>query len=138
MLNHAHREVSRFVDSAESSYERVRAMYRALSSDALAGSPIDVTKLSEREEALFGKWRSRLGTDADNFVKDGLVGRGGEWSRQTPRVLFLAKDPHDRNNVMMRCGHDLRVLLRDSDDYPENDKTLEKHCGAWAHAIHYW
>ena len=66
-----------------------------------------MSKLSEREDALFDSWRQRLGQDSEGFVADGAV-CGDTFESTNTRIVFLLKEVNDPGGGKW----DLREFLR--------------------------
>jgi hypothetical protein len=90
---------------------------------------------------LFDAWRSRYDPDK-RLIFDGPIGGDSKWEACPLRILFLLKEPHDRNDVLEECGNDLTELFANSHHYSGNSKVAERTMGRWAfclrqlHAIH--
>lgn len=82
-------------------------------------------------ENLFDEWRVHLGPAENLFVSDGPI-EWSTWMRSELKVLFLLKEPHDRNSVIPACGFDLRVLFREPERFHQNRKTVERQMVCWA------
>ena len=67
-----------------------------------------MSKLNEREDALFDSWRKRLGQDSEGFVADGAV-CGDTFESANTRIVFLLKEVNDPGGG----NWDLREFLRD-------------------------
>lgn len=67
-----------------------------------------MSRLGEREDALFDRWRGGLGRDSGRFVPDGAVCAETFESTDT-RIVFLLKEVNDPDGG----NWDLREFLRD-------------------------
>jgi hypothetical protein len=91
---------------------------------------------SRRLHLLFNRWRAELASDGCKFVRDGIIGGEREWQSSNPRILFLAKEPNDRGEILRHCGHDLRRLFRKPAVFSGHRRTFEKNLGRWAYGLH--
>lgn len=89
----------------------------------------------EFETALadhFAAWQTYYGSQGNQFVKDGVIGAYCDYARSPKRLLFLLKEPHDRNGVIAACGRDLRQLFRHPERFGQHRKTTERRIARWA------
>ncbi len=84
---------------------------------------------------LLREWRQACAGDAAPFYFDGIIGDESTWFGSKTRVLFLGKEPNNRDGLGEACGHDLRELYRNPEKYPQNRKRFELNIGRWAHAL---
>src|SRR5262245_49385966 len=87
---------------------------------------------ADQLDHLFDQWRTYLGTSGAKLVRDGVIGSEDAWKSLPLRIVFLLKEPHDRNGVLGKCGYDLRGLFRDPHLYSQNKKTVERRIADWA------
>ena len=84
---------------------------------------------------LFHEWRSSYGDQGRTLVCDGPIGGDAAWETAPLRIVFLLKEPHDRNSILERCGYDLTELFRRPELYVGNRKSAERVLGRWAFCL---
>ena len=84
---------------------------------------------------LFNEWRGSYGADGRALVCDGPIGGDAAWETSPLRILFLLKEPHDRNSILEKCGYDLTELFRRPELYVGNRKSAERVLGRWAYCL---
>jgi len=64
-----------------------------------------------------------------------MIGDESAWHAAKPRILFLLKQPHDRNQVLEACHYDLTELFRHPDGFRQDRKTVRNRLKTWAFDI---
>lgn len=84
---------------------------------------------------LLNEWRSNYGAEGRTLVCDGPIGGDAAWEASPLRIMFLLKEPHDRNSILEKCGYDLTELFRRPEFYEGNRKSAERVLGRWAYCL---
>ena len=84
---------------------------------------------------LFEQWRNNYGAEGRTLVCDGPIGGDAAWETSPLRIVFLLKEPHDRNSILEKCGYDLTELFRRPELYVGNRKSAERVLGRWAYCL---